>query len=50
MEDNLIASGHDKKWLGQQLRNRKLNSPGEVFLMTVDEEDTVICVAKEETT
>ena len=50
MEDNLLASGHDKKWLNQQLNHRKLRSPREVFLMTVDEENTVICVAKEETT
>ena len=49
MEDNLLASGHDKKWLTKQLSKRKLKSPREVFLMTVDEENTVICVAKEET-
>jgi len=49
MEDNLHASGHDKKWLTKQLSKRKLKSPREVFLMTVDEENTVICVAKEET-
>lgn len=48
MEDNLLASGHDKKWLTKQLSKRKLKSPREVFLMTVDEENTVICVAKEE--
>ena len=50
MEENLIASGHDKKWLDHQLALRKLNSPRQVFLMTVDEENTVICVTKEETT
>ena len=50
MEDNLRASGHDKKWLTKQLSHRKLRSPREVFLMTVDENNTVICVAKEETT
>lgn len=50
MEDNLRASGHDKKWLTKQLSHRKLQSPREVFLMTVDENNTVICVAKEETT
>ena len=49
MKDNLLASGHDKKWLTKQLTKRKLKSPREVFLMTVDEENTVICVAKEET-
>ena len=49
MEDNLIASGHDREWLSRQLCQRNLSSPGEVFLMTVDEDDTVICVPKEET-
>ena len=48
MENNLLASGHDKKWLDQQLNQRKLSSHRQVFLMTVDEENTVICVAKEE--
>ena len=50
MEDNLLASGHDKKWLMKQLAHRKLKSPREVFFMTVDEENTIVCVAKEETT
>lgn len=50
MEDNLLASGHDKEWLDQQLTQRRLNSHRQVFLMTVDEENTVICVTKEETT
>lgn len=49
MHDNLLASGHDRNWLSEQLTARKLNSPRQVFLMTVDEDDTVICVAKEET-
>lgn len=49
MHDNLLASGHDRTWLSEQLTARKLNSPRQVFLMTVDEDDTVICVAKEET-
>ena len=49
MEDNLLASGHDKEWLDQQLTQRRLNSHRQVFLMTVDEENTVICVTKEET-
>ena len=49
MEDNLLASGHDKEWLDQQLTQRRLNSHRQVFRMTVDEENTVICVTKEET-
>ena len=47
MEDNLTASGHDKAWLTKQLKKYQLSSPSEVFLMTVDEQDTIICIAKE---
>ena len=47
MEDNLAASGHDKTWLTKQLKKHQLSSPSEVFLMTVDEQDTIICIAKE---
>lgn len=47
MEDNLAASGHDKAWLTKQLKKHQLSSPSEVFLMTVDERDTIICIAKE---
>ena len=50
MENNLLASGHDRDWLHQQLTLRRIDSPREVFLMTVDEEGTVTCIAKEETT
>lgn len=50
MDDNLAASGHDRPWLTEQLTAHKLSSPREVFLMTVDEDDTVLCIAKEETT
>lgn len=49
MDDNLMASGHDRKWLTEQLAKHKLNSPRQVFLMTVDEDNTIICIAKEET-
>lgn len=50
MDDNLAASGHDRPWLTEQLTAHKLSSPREVFLMTVDEDGTVLCIAKEETT
>ena len=43
---NLRASGHDRNWLNQQLKSRRLTSPRQVFLMTVDEAETVVCVAK----
>ena len=47
MSDNLRASGRDLRWLEQQLRARKLSSPRQVFLLTVDESGAVECVAKE---
>ena len=47
MSDNLRASGRDMRWLEKQLRSRKLSSPRQVFLLTVDEAGTVECVIKE---
>ena len=47
MSDNLRVSGRDMRWLEQQLRSRKLSSPRQVFLLTVDETGTVECVVKE---
>lgn len=48
MNGNLKASGYDQTWLDSQLKARRLTSPRQVFLMTVDETGTVVCVAKEE--
>ena len=50
MTHNLDGSGYDQNWLDQQLKSRRLTSPRQVFLMTVDEDGTVVCVAKEATT
>ena len=47
MSDNLSASGYDGAWLDKQLKERRLTSPRQVFLMTVDEAGTITCVAKE---
>ena len=47
MSDNLSASGYNDAWLEKQLKERKLTSPGQVFLMTVDESGSVVCVLKE---
>lgn len=47
MSDNLAASGHNAAWLEKQLKERRLTSPGQVFLMTVDESESVVCVMKE---
>lgn len=50
MDENLLASGHDRKWLNEQLSKQKLTSPRQVFFMTVDEENAITCITKEETT
>lgn len=47
MSDNLTASGHNAAWLEKQLKERKLTSPRQVFFMTVDETESVVCVIKE---
>ena len=47
MSENLRSSGYDRAWLIKQLKARKLSSPHEVFLLTVDEAGGVVCVAKE---
>ena len=47
MSANLSASGYDQIWLDKQLKDRHLTSPRQVFFLTVDEEGTVVCVAKE---
>lgn len=48
MTTNLTASGYDENWLNTQLKNRRLTSPRQVFLMTVDEAGAVVCITKEE--
>ena len=47
MSDNLTASGYDSTWLNSQLKSHRLTSPRQVFLMTVDEAGSVVCVPKE---
>lgn len=47
MSDNLSASGYNAAWLERQLKERRLSSPRQVFLMTVDEKGSITCVAKE---
>lgn len=47
MSQNLSASGYDGVWLDKQLKARRLTSPRQVFLMTVDEAGSITCVAKE---
>lgn len=47
MSENLHQSGYNETWLTKQLQERRLTSPREVFLLTVDETGSVTCVAKE---
>ena len=47
LSHNLSGSGYELKCLEKQMKSRSLTSPRQVFLMTVDEAGTVVCVAKE---
>ena len=47
LRKNLTARGLDGGWLEKQLADRGLSGPGDVFLLTVDEQGTVQCVKKE---
>ena len=47
LTDNLRTCGRDLSWLQGQLKKRRLTSPKQVFLMTVDETGAVVCVTKE---
>lgn len=44
---NLDARGLDDKWLKKALQREGLASPGEAFLLTLDEAGKVCCVRKE---
>ena len=48
MDQNLHACGRDRAWLDKELHARRLTSPRQVFLLTLDEAGTVVCVTKEE--
>ena len=47
LEHNLKALGHDRPWLERQLKSQGLGSAGEVFLMLVDEGDSVYLARRE---
>lgn len=47
LRKNLTACGKDEQWLLQTIREKKLSSPREVFLLTLDERQQVTCVKKE---
>lgn len=47
LEKNLKACGRNEAWLHQTLKRQNMASPSEVFLLTVDEQGTVLCIKKE---
>ena len=47
MRDNLDKSGFDETWLQKQLKAHKARSAAEIFLLSVDDKGTVVCLPKE---
>ena len=47
IHQNLKKCGRDTKWLEKELSDRHLRSPSEVFLMTLDQGDHILCIPKE---
>lgn len=47
MDDNLTWLGYERKWLMEQLRQRKISAPSQVFLLTADHTGVVYFEAKE---
>ena len=47
LEHNLRTRGFDRNWLEKQLAQRKIRHSKDVFLLTVDEQNRVYFVAKE---
>ena len=47
IRQNLAACGRDEAWLRRELARRGIAAPEKVFLLTLDEQGTVLCVRKE---
>lgn len=47
LNENLSLLGHDDQWLSEQLRRHQHSSPKDIFIMTIDEAGTIICIPKE---
>ena len=47
LRDNLDKSGFDETWLQKQLKAHKARSAAEIFLLSVDDKGTVVCLPKE---
>ena len=48
MAENLRLAGRDENWLRQQLQKRRNKHARDVFLLSVDENGTVVCQLKED--
>ena len=49
LDRNLKACGRDRKWLQKTLKQQRLSTPKDVFLLTVDEQGQTVCIKKEKT-
>lgn len=47
LDKNLSRCGKDRRWLAEVLRSNQLSSPRQVFLLTLDEQDNILCIKKE---
>ena len=47
LHQNLRAAGREEKWLSDQLRRAGATDTKDIFLLTVDEAGTVVCILKE---
>ena len=50
LQKNLTSCGKDAEWLYKALKRQKLTSPGEVFLLTLDDRGKIECIKKEHST
>ncbi len=47
LRKNLTACGRNEAWLHKVLKERRLSSPGQVFLLSLDEAGQITCIQKE---
>lgn len=47
LRDNLLRSGHDARWLENELRKNGATKPADIFLLSVDEREEVVCIRKD---
>ena len=47
LTDNLRQAGRDERWLQQELRRQGVGHSEDVFLLSVDQQGTVVCLRKE---